>query len=551
VVLTDGTTPYFLAGTPKPQSSEESGSHAESASWLGTDDADLQQWLCIFKQTISFHTSPASSKGRIFSILSLDKDDRSSKLSSVCRAPHLSFFAGTPITSNQGTNIGVAFVVDNSARNGFSDKDGELLTVTAEQCMAQLESARETAVQERWKRMNDQLSQFLGSRAIRDQQLEDPSSLGTTYQRQRRKKQIEEVQALALRYGQDPSKAEDVALSENDVSMGAESKRLLRAETETAQRIVEEDEIHNARAITAEAKKDNRKRSNDQGETTYRKMFRRAAECLREALQVDGVLFTDGLIGYHGGVQPIAEVEEELEREMVQRPHRERFPEESIGDNPVSPKDDKPPPDTPLHQPAHSGGVQGAATRVYTSPEYRRGIHVERPAEILGMSTRNPDLAPESVFLTETTLGLARLDEGHLQLLMDSYPDGNVWYLHDNQRIRYLLRNDMLVEDRPLEETGDLISNFPGVRQMIFQPLTDPVSRKRLGVCLAWSKQTLPVLSDTIDLASLRGFLHVLESELARIDASAAVKQKEAFVASISHELSTLSRPLQAYLTSH
>lgn len=550
MVLTDGNTPYFLAGTPRPQSSSEDGSRAESASWLGTDDADLQQWRWIFQQTISVNASPAPPKEKIFSILSLDQDDRSSKLSSVCHDPHLSFYAGTPITSKQGTTIGAIFVVDTSARKDFSDKDRELLTVTAKKCMAQLESARETAVQERWKRMNDQLCQFVGSRAIRDQQLEEPPFLSRTDQQRRRKEQIKEVQALALRNDQDPSKAENVAMPENDYSMGAESERLLHAEIETAQHVVKEDEIHKARAITAQANKDS-KRSNSQGETTYRKIFRRAAECLQEALQVDGVLFTNGLVGYHGVVQPMAEVEEELEREMVQRSRRERFPEESIGDDPFSSEDDRPPPDAPLHQQDHSGGVQGATTRTYTSPEYRRGIYIERPAEILGMSTRNLGLAPESKSLNETTLGLAKLDEGHLQWLMDSYPNGNVWYFHDSTHICYLLRNDTLVEDESLEGTRHLISNFPGVRQMIFQPLTDPVSLKRLAGCLAWSTRTLPVLSDTTDLPSLRGFLHVLESEISRIEASAALKQKEAFVSSVSHELSTLSHPLQTYLTSH
>ncbi|CAG5158433.1 uncharacterized protein ALTATR162_LOCUS5077 [Alternaria atra] len=546
VVLTDGITPYFLAGTPRPQSSEEAGSRVENASWLGAANADLQHWLWIFQQTISVNTSPAPPNEKIFSILSLNEDDRSSKLSSVCRAPHLSFYAGTPITSEQGTTIGAVFVVDNSARKGFSDKDGELLTVTAEKCMAQLESARETAVQERWKRMNDQLCRFVGSRAIRDQQLEEPPSLGRIDQQRRRKMQIEEVQALALRHGQDPSKAENVALPENGFSMGAESNRLIHAEIETAQRVVKEDEIHEARAITAQANEDS-KRSNGQGETTYRKIFRRAAECLQEALQVDGVLFTDGLVGYHGVVQPMVEVEEELEREMVQRPRRERFPEESIGDDPFFPEYGRPPPDAPLRQQGNSGGVQGATTRTYTSPEYLRGIYVERPAEILGMSTRNSGLAPERKFLNETTLGQVKLDEGHLQLLMDSCPDGNVWYFHDTTDICYLLRNDILVENESLEETQHLISNFPGVRQIIFHPLTDPVSLKRLAGCLAWSTRSLPVLSDTTDLPSLRGFLHVLESEISRIDASAAVKQKEAFISSISHELRT---PLHGILGS-
>ena len=537
MVLTDGHTPYFLAGTPWPQSDEEGGSRPESASWLGSTHADLERWLWIFQQTVSINTSPALPKQSIVSILSLNEDDRSSKLSSVCCAPHLSLYAGTPITSKQGINIGVVFVVDSSSRNGSSRKAEELLTLTAKKCMDQLESARQSAVQERWKSVNEQLSRFVRSRSIRGQQLEEPPSLGTIYQQRRRKEKIEEVRALALRHNQDSSKAENVALPENDFSMGVESNRLLHAETKTGQRVISEDETPPARVITAQINEDS-KRSDGQGETTYRRIFRRAAECLQEAFQVDGVLFTDGLIGYHGIVQPIAETEEELEREIIQRPQRERFPEESIGDDHFSPEDGRPPADAPLYQQEHSDEAPVTNKRTYTSPEYRRGIYIERPAEILGMSTRNPGLGPESEPLNGTTLALAKLDEGHLQLLMDSYPDGNLWYIHDTTDICYLVKNDTLVEDESLEVARRLISAFPGVRQMIFQPLTDPVSLKRLAGCLAWSTRKYPVFTDTTDLPSLCGFLHVLESEISRIDASAAVKQKEAFVSSVSHELS-------------
>jgi hypothetical protein len=548
VVLIDSNTPYFLAGTPRPQSSDEAELCTQSASWLGTAHVDLQQWFWILQQTISANASLAPLKETIFSILSLNEDGRFSKLSSVCRAPHLSFYAGAPITSKQGIAIGAVFVVDNLTRKGFSSKDRELLTTMAEKCMNQLEAARDSLVQERWKKMNEQLCRFVGSCAIRDQQLEEPPALGRTDQQRRKKKQIEEVKALALRYDQDPSKA-DIELPESDFSMGAESSRLLHAEIETAQRIVKEDDAHKARAITAHSNKDS-SRSDDHGETPYRKIFRRAAECLQEALQVDGVLFTDGLIGYHGIVQPIAELEMELEREMVQRPRRECFPEESIGDDPFSPEDGRLSSDAPLHQQQQGGEIQGG-TRTYTSPEHLRGIYLERPAEILGMSTRNPGLAPETKPLSKTTLGLAKLDEGHLQLLMNSYPDGIVWYFHDTMGIRYPLRNDTMVEDESPGETQYLSSTFPGVRQIIFQPLTDPVTLKRLAGCLVWSTRTFPIFTDTADLPSLRIFCHMLESEISRIDASAAAKQKEAFVSSVSHELSTSSLPLQLHLTSH
>ncbi|KAF9691942.1 hypothetical protein EKO04_009812 [Ascochyta lentis] len=411
--------------------------------------------------------------------------------------------------------------------------------------MAQIEIALKNKTQERWKQMNEQLCRFVGSRAIRDQQLEEPTSLSRTDQQQRRKEQVEEMHDLALRHGHDPSKAGNISLPENRLNTGAESKRLLNAELETSERIVKEDEAHQARGITAHAKKDSQ-RSNSRGETTYRKMFRGAAECLREALQLDGVLFNDGLTGQHGGVQPIPEGENELEHEMVQRPRRERFPEETIGHDPFFPKDGSSSSDTPLHQQSREARLQ-PTTMTYKSTEYRSGVNTKRHAEILGLSIRGPDGAPKSKPLSKTTLGLVQLEEGHLQMLMNRYPEGNVWYIHHDTDVCYSLRNDVLVEEEPLQETKNLISTFPGARQIIFQPLKDPVSEKRLAGCFAWSMTMSPAFTDTTDLPSLRGFLHVLESEVSRIDMAAALKQQEAFVSSVSHELRT---PLHGILGS-
>ena len=155
-------------------------------------------------------------------------------------------------------------------------------------------------------------------------------------------------------------------------------------------------------------------------------MFRRAAECLQAGLQVDGALFSDGLIGFHGTLQLIAELEQELEREMVQRPWREPSYRDAVRADASSRKSKEGSAGTPLQQQEISGNTQRTATRVYTSPEYQRGVYVERPAEILGMCTRSLELGPETVALSESTKGMARVDEGFLQRLMVCYPDGNV-----------------------------------------------------------------------------------------------------------------------------
>jgi hypothetical protein len=396
--------------------------------------------------------------------------------------------------------------------------------------------------------MSDQLTRFVGSRVIRDQLLEEPPSLGRSNQKQRKRDEIEEVRALALRHDQDPSKADNVALPEAKFSQGPESRRTQHAEAEQNERIVKEDEAYNARTITGQP--DNaRKQKEEQGETTYRKVFRRAAECLQEALQADGVLFIDGLIGYHGAVHATGQTEGELQHEMATRPHRESIPEDISGRDPPRQDENRPTADAPLPDHGKNKENDNAHSRTYTSPEYLRGVLVEHPAEILGISMRDPSVAPNTKKLKESTLGLSTVDEGRLQMLMDRYPDGAVWYVQDSKSI-YLVQNDSLVKEDTLEETRRLVANFPGVRQIIFRNLTDPVSLKRLAGCVAWSTHTSPLFTDTTDAPSLRGFLHVIESEISRIDAAAAVKQKEAFVSSVSHELSmTLSR--QWYIPHH
>jgi hypothetical protein len=534
VVLIGERCPYFLAGTRSSETRQDGKCRPESMSWLGTDDADLQRWLLILKQAIAVDTSSNALSELISTISSLGEDERSAKLSSVCSDPHLAFYAAAPITSKSGVPIGAVCIVDGAARKTFTAEDGELLAITAQKCMHHLESAREAAHQERWERMNAQLSRFVGSRSIRDQQLEEPPSLALTYQQKRRKEEIEGVKDIARRHGQNPSKAEGAEFQEEALNKGPESERVLHAEAERAKRVAREDEKLNARSLTAHADGDRRRGSDYPGESAYSKIFRRAAECLQEALQVDGVLFTNGLIGHHGVIQSVGQLEEDLLHEMVERPRRE----ESVVDIPGSLKDASNA-DTPRARQEDDTDENSTTTRTYTSPEYWRGIYVEKPAEIIGISARDPTVAPKTKRIKENTVGLAALSEGDLQVLMDRYFSGSVWYFHDPGGVSYQIRNGTLVEDSS-EETQRLVRSLPVVRQILFQPLRDPVTLKRLAGCFAWSTRKFPVLTDTMHVPALRGFLHVVESEISRLDAAMAVKQKEAFVSSVSHELSKL-----------
>lgn len=179
--------------------------------------------------------------------------------------------------------------------------------------------------------------------------------------------------------------------------------------------------------------------------------------------------------------------------------------------------------------------------RVFTSAEYQRGLHVNRPAKILGIHARKRELAPATTNISESTLGMVDVNEVCLQRLMDRHPKGDVWYFHNDTDTIYSVKDDTLSKPDSERETRRLFSSFPGIKQLIFRPLTDPVSLKRLSGCFIWSMKTWPILTDSVDLFALKGFLHLVQAEISRIDTVAATKQKETFVSSISHELSRFS----------
>ena len=84
-------------------------------------------------------------------------------------------------------------------------------------------------------------------------------------------------------------------------------------------------------------------------------------------------------------------------------------------------------------------------------------------------------------------------------------------------------------------------SDFLGIYQLLFHPITDPISLKRLARCFVWSKRVLSVFFDPVDLPSLRGFLRIPKAKVSQIDAAAAAKQRETFVSSAGRELSASS----------
>lgn len=487
MALTDGTAQHFIAGSTDDFQNGFSGEGNVSATaWFKESNA-VKGWLSLTLRSLERSLGPAMQ--RCFCIPDMTTDEYTKALSSVTEPPSLRFYAAAPIVTKLDICIGVLFVVHDSARQDLSEQEMVFLQGMAKRCMGQLEMTREVEAQRRGLMMSGGIDSFIQHRegVTPNTPEKSSSSQGTR-------------DSTKFTPGETPQSK----LSHGSTNIPQDSWQ------------AHKDSKGNPEQLSQSAQQAKKGRNNDtiHGETTYRKTFKRAAACLRTSLEVDGVMFVNGFIGWHGGMLPVGEPELELEREMMQTAKAKRT--NDITMNSETPNE---------------------ATRVFTSADYRKDIYRARRAEILGYSIQYGRSMPPTRQLTESTKGLVHMDEGFLQHFLERHPEGGTWYF-DEARKPFRFDDDALVSGEDQFGDADRIAlSFPSARQVIFSPLTDPVSLKNLAGCFAWTSEVLPVFTDGTVLCSYKAFLHTVVAEISRLDTVAAVKQQASFVSSVSHEL--------------
>ncbi|KAK0664430.1 Hybrid signal transduction histidine kinase J [Lasiodiplodia hormozganensis] len=484
--LTDGRTQRVLAGTW----GQTEGHSRDDAPlrWLQTCDADQHVWLSLARRALGLDTHP---RDRAFPgggiAVQLDADRRAANLSCVVRPPHLRYYAAVPIRSRRGICIGTIFVLAREPRFDSFDDDLAFLSSIAAKCMTQLETARESYLKSRITRINDGVCSFIHSR---DAGPDEPSTAA-------------------------PPACNAAA-----------------EQAPTTQSVPAAPQTPSANDTKPDAGDGS---SAGSGRTTYKEAFARAAAHLRAALDVDGVLFVDGLIGFNGALTPLAKREQELEDEMNQKSGRKDPSKEDPQWTPTPENSGVDSPDD-THTPDDGSGP---AERTFTSADFQKSTLVRRPGEILAISVPNPQARPRLKNLSLNPSDRDCLDERFLRKFLARYPSGKIWYFDEDGAPYTFSDGETLVPDDPRGEANQFAAAFRGIRQLIFAPLTDPVTLKRLAGCYAWTTRVHPVFTETADLGAFKGFLHSVEAEVSRIDTVAAIKQQESFVSSVSHELRT------------
>ena len=140
--LIDRQTQYFVAESTKTldlannNKSEEEG----DGLWFGCGAVDKSGRLC--EKTIELPPSFASSPS-LFTVTDLSKDDRFNQLPFVNGPPYFKFYAGTPLTTKKGINIGSLFVLDDVARPRLSNDHEKFLATIAQTIMKQMEITKD------------------------------------------------------------------------------------------------------------------------------------------------------------------------------------------------------------------------------------------------------------------------------------------------------------------------------------------------------------------------------------------------------------------------
>lgn len=119
--------------------------------------------LILAQMTIQL--PPCADPYPLFQVNDLAQDPRFSQLPFVKEGPQFRFYAGTPLTTKKGINIGSFCVMDIESRNGLSADHGHVLGWLAKLVMTQLEISREAMEGKRAKLMSSGLNVFVDGRS--------------------------------------------------------------------------------------------------------------------------------------------------------------------------------------------------------------------------------------------------------------------------------------------------------------------------------------------------------------------------------------------------
>ena len=428
-----------------------------------------------------------------FTVPDLSKDIRFNHLFYVTQSPSWRFYAGCPIRTARGVNIGALCILDDKPRSGLTDEQEMFCDSIAQTVMRQLEMKREGEEKRKATRMSRGLNAFV----------EGKSSLH------------EESDGGKLSPDPKTSKATSPGRRALQGTSSEDTNAIAPAVVTSVER---EWPKKVTQANDTPQNDDEPEPSSRDAEAGKRRTLVRAANLLRDSLDIEyhgGVAFLDTSVGFSGP---------------------DDYSNSSSGDEENT---SSKPRSGSYHSNVGSAFRNGSDLGHKKTEVLAQAIHDNGPRD-------PPVFHPlEEHFLQQI---LKRYPRGKLWSFDE---EGGLSSSEDERRLsrgrRSSREHSQSKVHRRKAEAKALQKSFPGVRQMLFVPLWDASSSRVFSGCFAWTNSSHQVFSRETELSFLTAFGNSICAEISRLEMIAADQQKGDFIGSISHELRS---PLHGVLAS-
>lgn len=546
----DSNFAYVLAEATRSLSLQDDSVHEiEDQLWLG--HSIIPRGFSVCEETVcrAIPVDPSDEdyeSSLIHIINDLEKDTVFCDRPYVTDGPKARFYAGVPITTPKGINIGAYCCLDDRVRpDGITEKDKNFLKDMAATVMTHLETVRAKAEHERGSQMVTGLGAFVeGATSLHEWAEQD-------IDRNHRKTRVNPKRLNSMA----PAPQRGFSFTQGSVDSPTSGNLSLRSQSptikdgtpatssshsgletvgtmnetpnddDTMTSILNEDlEKTNTTTISRHAE-NLRDRIVASGINTT---LERAIHIVREAMDVDGAVFLDANVGSYGG--------------LINR-HSESGSENASSSETMASGNETPATET-----------EEEISEQHQSPG--------KSCCVLASSHSSAGQGDNGVLHEQTS----DISEKFLRSMLRRYPRGKIWNFNgdgnassDDESSEAAASEDAFRRRRfkgsrsvgskehlsrkktrrqvRIEDSREIQRLFPRARSLALVGMWDQNRDRWFSACIIWTYKPLRLFSADLEVNYLSAFCDVIMAEIHRLEAQNSDKAKGDFISSISHEL--------------